>query len=73
MRVILLGAQADQCVAATLTGAFERGLAVTVISDGHSTWASNGEAAPDIITRYNELFVQAGATAVSAEALVAEA
>lgn len=72
-RVLLLGAQTDQCVAATLTGALERGMAVTVISDGHSTWASNGETAADIIARYNELFVQAGATVVSAEALNAEA
>src|SRR5215469_10111999 len=37
--VIVLGAQTDQCVAATVGGAMARGLAVTVVSDAHSTVA----------------------------------
>lgn len=72
-RVILLGAQTDQCVAATLAGALDRGLGVTVISDGHSTWASNGETASEIIARYNQAFAVSGATVASTEALIAEA
>jgi nicotinamidase-related amidase len=36
--VVLLGAQTDHCVAATVTGAIKAGLKVTVVSDGHSTW-----------------------------------
>jgi nicotinamidase-related amidase len=68
--VILLGAQSDACVAATVKGALERGLAVTVVADAHSTWDYNGEAAPQIIERENAAFEAAGAKVVRVAALV---
>ncbi|MGA2549133.1 MAG: isochorismatase family protein [Burkholderiaceae bacterium] len=68
--VILLGAQSDQCVAATVKGALERGLAVTVVADAHSTWDSEGESAEHIITRYNALFANSGAHLASTEDVI---
>jgi nicotinamidase-related amidase len=67
--VILLGAQTDQCVAATVKGALERGLKVTVVSDAHSTWDYNGETADQIIARHNEQFQTDGAKVVATDAL----
>ncbi len=67
--VILLGAQTDECVAATVKGALARGLKVTVVADAHSTWPWNGESAEQIIERHNAAFAQAGARVVSAEDL----
>jgi nicotinamidase-related amidase len=68
--VILLGAQTDACVAATVKGALERGLAVTVVADAHSTWDYNGETAPQIIARENAAFAAAGASVVEVAVLV---
>jgi nicotinamidase-related amidase len=59
--VILLGAQTDQCVNATCRGALERGFAVTVVGDAHSTWDWNGETADQIIARHNRAFADLGA------------
>ncbi|WP_421934723.1 isochorismatase family protein [Phenylobacterium sp.] len=67
--VVLLGAQTDHCVAATLRGALAAGLAVTVVADAHSTWDYGGETAPQIIARHNDAFAQAGARVVTAAAL----
>ena len=67
--VVLLGAQTDQCVAATVKGAMARGLKVTVVGDAHSTWDWNGETAPQIIARHNAAFESAGARMVTTEAL----
>ena len=69
--VILLGAQTDQCVAATVKGALARGLKVTVVADAHSTWDYSGETADQIIERHNALFRDAGAQVVTTEALTA--
>jgi len=71
-RVILLGAQTDQCVNATFQGAAARGLEITVVGDAHSTWDWDGETAPEIIARYNALFRTAGAMVVDAAALVGD-
>jgi nicotinamidase-related amidase len=68
--VVLMGAQTDQCVAATVKGALAAGLAVTVVSDAHSTWAHGGETAPQIVARYNGDFAAEGVTVVTAQALV---
>ena len=68
--VILMGAQTDECVAATVKGALSRGLKVTVVGDAHSTWPWNGESAEQIIARHNAAFAEAGAQVVSAEALI---
>lgn len=67
--VILLGAQTDACVAATVTGALARGLKVTVVADAHSTWDHGGRTAAEIIAEHNALFATAGAQVASVEAL----
>ena len=67
--VVLLGAQTDHCVAATVTGAIEAGLEVTVVSDAHSTWDNAGETADQIIARHNAAFATAGANLVTTQAL----
>jgi nicotinamidase-related amidase len=69
--VVLLGAQTDQCVAATVAGAVAAGLKVTVVADGHGTWDWKGEAACQIIDRHNAAFTAAGARLVSAWSLAA--
>lgn len=67
--VVLLGAQSDHCVAATLEGALAASLAVTVVADAHSTWDYGGETAPQIIARHNAEFAQAGARVITTAAL----
>jgi len=67
--VVLLGAQTDQCVAATVTGAKDAGFRVTVVADAHSTWDSGGETAEQIIARYNASFATAGAHLVTSRSL----
>jgi nicotinamidase-related amidase len=64
--VILLGAQTDHCIAATVTGAIDAGLRVTVVSDVHSTGDFGGETASEIVGRHNAAFAAAGATLVTA-------
>jgi len=68
--VVLLGAQTDQCVAATVAGATKAGLRVTVVSDAHGTWPSGGETAEEIIARYNADFAAAGVNLVATKALI---
>lgn len=68
--VVLLGAQTDFCVAATIKGAMARGLGVTVVSDAHSTLDSASESALQIITRHNDEFAEAGVNLVTTKALV---
>ncbi|HTX50901.1 MAG TPA: isochorismatase family protein [Caulobacteraceae bacterium] len=70
-RVILLGAQTDMCVAATVQGALSRGLSVTVVGDSNSTVAWGAETAPQIIDRHNRQFETAGAQVVTAAELIA--
>jgi nicotinamidase-related amidase len=70
-RVILLGAQTDQCVAATVQGALSRGLGVTVVADCHSTWPWAGETAFQIIERHNRQFETDGATVITVAELTA--
>ena len=67
--VILVGTQTDQCVAATLQGARQAGLAVTVIADAHGTWPFGGETAVQIIERHNRLFEAEGANLMVAASL----
>ncbi|MCC2613527.1 isochorismatase family protein [Neorhizobium petrolearium] len=67
--VVLLGAQTDFCVAATVKGAMSNGLKVTVVSDAHSTLDQPDETAPAIINRYNAQFAEAGVNLVTTEAL----
>jgi nicotinamidase-related amidase len=67
--VVLLGAQTDQCVAATVTGAMQAGLRVTVVSDAHSTWDLGDEKAEAIIARHNAAFAKAGVNLVTTRSL----
>ncbi|MFB9948549.1 isochorismatase family protein [Rhizobium puerariae] len=67
--VVLLGAQTDFCIAATVKGALSNGLNVTVVSDAHSTLDQPDETAPAIIDRYNAQFAEAGVNLVTTEAL----
>jgi nicotinamidase-related amidase len=67
--VVLLGAQTDECVARTVGGAIEAGLAVTVVCDAHSTVSWSNETVPQIIERHNTAFAAAGAYLVTTEAL----
>lgn len=67
--VVLLGAQTDYCVAATVKGAMSARLTVTVVSDAHSTIDSRSEAAQEIIAQHNEAFAAAGVKLVTAERL----
>jgi nicotinamidase-related amidase len=67
--VVLLGAQTDQCVAASVQGALAVGLRVTVVSDAHSTWDFGGETADEIIARHNAKFAAAGARVVDTRSL----
>lgn len=69
--VVLIGAQTDFCVAATVKGALAEGLGVTVVSDAHSTLDSIEEKAPDIIARHNEAFAGQGARMTTTAELVA--
>jgi nicotinamidase-related amidase len=69
--VILLGAQTDQCVAATVQGARSNGFAVTVVADAHSTWDWGGETAEQIIARHNDAFATAGGRLVITDDLLA--
>ncbi len=68
--VVVVGAQSDFCVAATVKGAHARGLKVTVVSDTHSTVDGNGETAETIIARKNAEFASAGATLITADLLI---
>ena len=63
--VVLLGAQTDHCIAATVGGALARGLGETVVGDAHSTVAFSDETVPEIIARHNTQFRDAGAAVVS--------
>ena len=67
--VVLLGAQTDHCVQATVKGALAAGLKVTVVSDAHSTWDTPSETAEQIIARHNAAFADAGANLVSTKSL----
>jgi nicotinamidase-related amidase len=67
--VILLGAQTDECVAATCRGALGNGFSVTIAADAHSTVDWNGETAAQIIDRHNRMFAELGARVETTAAL----
>ena len=67
--VILLGAQTEECIAASVKGALARGLKVTVVGDAHSTWDSDGRTADQIIASHNAQFSEAGAEVIETQAL----
>ncbi|WP_027059897.1 isochorismatase family protein [Mesorhizobium loti] len=67
--VVILGAQTDFCVAATVRSAIAKGLGVTVVSDAHSTLDNAEETASQIIARHNSEFIGDGATLVTTKVL----
>ena len=69
IEVVLLGAQTDECIAKSVAGALEAGLAVTVVADAHSTVSWSAETVPQIIERHNAAFAAAGVTLITTEAL----
>lgn len=71
-KIILLGAQTDQCVALTHAGALEHGLSVIVVADAHSTWDSSGQTAQDLISAYNQDFAGTGSAVISTASLAGE-
>ena len=70
--VVLAGAQSDHCVRATALGALNAGLEVAVVSDAHSTWASEREAASAISQRINAELSQLGVLLIDVKALSQE-
>lgn len=68
--VVLLGAQTEHCVAATVRGALAAGLGVSVVEDAHGTWDSATETAAAIVARHNAAFAEAGARLVSTASLL---
>ena len=65
--VIVIGAATNHCVKSTVAGAMEEGLAVTVVSDAHST--GGRPSAPGVIAEHNAAFAAAGATLVTTDEL----
>jgi len=59
--VVLLGAQTEFCIAATVTGALAAGLAVTVVCDAHGTRDDDTATAGQIVAHHNAAFTAAGA------------
>lgn len=60
-RVVVLGAQSEFCIAATIAGALGAGLGVTVVCDAHGTRDDGAETAAQIVARHNAMFAMAGA------------
>jgi len=54
--VVIAGLQSEYCIRETALGALARGLEVTLISNGHSTYDSGGRRAPEIRTAVNHEF-----------------
>ncbi|MGH7740500.1 MAG: cysteine hydrolase family protein [Candidatus Eiseniibacteriota bacterium] len=52
-RVIVAGLQSEFCIRETSLGALNRGLAVTLVSDGHSTYDGGGKSAAEISAAVN--------------------
>jgi len=67
-RIVIAGLQSDYCIRETTQGALSRGLQVTLVSDGHSTYDSGGRTAADIIAAVNKEF-ENRADLVTAEAV----
>jgi len=55
-RIVIAGLQSDYCIRKTTQGALSRGLQVTLVSDGHSTYDGGGRTAADIIAAVNKEF-----------------
>jgi nicotinamidase-related amidase len=68
-RVIICGMQTEYCVDTICRSAFERGYAVTLIGDAHTTFDSEVMAADEIIRHHNATLAGGFATVHAAEAV----
>ncbi|MFF3437857.1 cysteine hydrolase family protein [Streptosporangium sp. NPDC002721] len=57
-RLVVVGAQTDQCVRSTLHGAFARGYDATLVSDAHTTEDQTewGAPSPDLVITHTNLY-----------------
>jgi len=59
-RLIVAGAQTDQCIRSTLHGAFARGYDATLVSDAHSTedLSEWGAPSPELVIAHTNMYWQ---------------
>ncbi len=57
-RLVVTGAQTDECIRSTIHGAFVRGYDVTLVGDAHTTEDQTawGNASPDVVIRHTNLY-----------------
>ena len=57
-RLVVSGAQTDECIRSTLHGAFVRGYDATLVSDAHTTedQSSYGAPTPDLVIAHTNLY-----------------
>jgi nicotinamidase-related amidase len=57
-RLIVTGAQTDQCIRSTLHGAFARGYDATLVSDAHTTSDATkwGAPSPDLVISHTNMY-----------------
>lgn len=52
-RLVVAGLQTEYCVDTTCRRAFSQGYDLTLVKDGHSTWATRNLTAPQVIAHHN--------------------
>ncbi len=59
-RLVVTGAQTDQCIRSTIHGAFARGYDVTLVGDAHTTedLSEWGAPSPDLVVAHTNLYWQ---------------
>jgi nicotinamidase-related amidase len=57
-RLVVAGAQTDECIRSTIHGAFTRGYDVTLVDDAHTTEDSSawGAPSPDLVIAHTNLY-----------------
>lgn len=68
-RVVVCGLQSEFSIAATARGALERGYALVLVRDGHSTFDAEGVPAPAAIAATNEEFAGRAEVVPAAEVM----
>lgn len=67
--LVVCGLQSEFCVSNTTRSALQLGYAVSVASDGHSTWPREGRSAAEIALEANTKLASAGATLATTDDL----
>jgi nicotinamidase-related amidase len=59
-RIVVTGAQTDECIRSTIHGAFVRGYDVTLVADAHTTedLSAFGAPTPDLVIAHTNLYWQ---------------